>query len=391
MYKTDIIIVGAGIVGAALACALGRANLNVVLIDSQVAADPQFAAQDLRVSAVTYGNKQWLSKLGVWEQLNEQQLGLFRTMQVLEQNSELLFDSADLGVPTLGYIVPNQLLNNALLQQLKTMQQVQILRPVVPESLQFSKHQVLLTLPEEQISAKLIVGADGAQSWVREQCKFGMESKSYEHTALVAHLQIEKTHQQCAYQQFKLDDVLAFLPLADTHQCSLVWSGKPERIQELQSLSTENFTAQLQSHWGDSLGKITILSERKTFPLTMRHAKNYVQERVAIIGDAAHTIHPLAGQGLNLGLQDAQCLATTLIDIEQQQRDVGRYSNLRSFERERRWNNDLMLKIVGGNKWMFAQTDSTVTCLRKTGMQAINNCPAVKKKIMQLATFGALD
>lgn len=388
MHKPDIIIVGAGIVGAALACALGQANLNILLLDSQTAPDPKLAAQDLRVSAITYGNQLWLKALGVWDQISEAQVGLFRSMRVTEQRAELTFDSADIGIPTLGYIVPNQLLNNALLQQLTTMPQVEIQRPVTPMALNFSQQEVLLSLAEQQVAAKLIIGADGAQSWVREQCQFGIEKKSYAQHALVAQLQVERPHHQSAYQQFKAQDILAFLPLADARQCSLVWSASPEKIQMLKDLSLADFATQLNQIWGPSLGEISVLSERKTFPLTMRHTQRYLQERVALMGDAAHTIHPLAGQGLNLGLQDAQCLAEVILAVAQKGRDIGRYYNLRPFERRRRWHNTLMLQAVASNKWLFAQDHPTLTCLRSAGMQLLNTLMPLKKEIMHFATFG---
>ena len=388
MDKIDVIIIGAGVVGAALACALGQAQVNVVLIDSHSAPDPERLTQDIRVSAITYGCQQWLAQLQAWQALSAAHLGVLRTMRVWDAQVELLLDSADLGIPALGYIAPNLLLNQALLQQLAGLPSVQVLRPVTPVALHFSEQQVLLNLDTEQLAAKLIVGADGAQSWVREQCRFELKTQSYQHSAIVAELTIEKNHQQCAYQRFKQHDILAFLPLADPHHCSLVWSTIPERAQDLMSLSDTEFALALQKMWGDDLGKITLSSTRKSFPLFMQHADNYVQERIALIGDAAHTIHPLAGQGLNLGLQDAHCLAQVIIDRLHRNRDIGRYSNLRSFERLRRWHNGLMLKIVAGNKWIFAQTDPKLVDLRHTGLHLLNHLPVIKRNIIQLATFG---
>jgi 2-octaprenylphenol hydroxylase len=381
----DVIIVGGGIVGAALACALASINLQIVVIDGKP--NKTAVVNDLLVSAITYGCQQWLSAIGAWDYLPSESLGVFRSMKVWEKaDAALTFDSAYLGTPTLGYIVPNHLLHAALLEKLATFANVNILQPAYPTAATFTHDQVILTVNDQQISAKLIVGADGANSWVRQQCQFSIEEKSYQHTALITNIHLEHTHRQCAYQRFQEKNILGLLPLADPHQGALVWSGEAEPMNEWRHATDATFNNELQTLWGDSLGELQVSAPRVCIPLTMRHALNYVQTRVALIGDAAHTIHPLAGQGLNLGLWDAQQLANTIQQTRNKNRDFGLYTNLRPFERARRGHNQLMLNVVASNKWLFA--NPSLTDLRQAGISTLDKITYLKQKIMQLAVFG---
>jgi len=386
----DIIIIGAGIVGAALACALASLNLQIIVIDGKAP-----GANDLLVSAVTYDCQQWLNQLGAWNNLPKEQLGIFCTMKIWEQTSkdrsaELNFDSAYLGTPTLGYIITNHLLQAALLKKLTEYSNVKILQPAQPQDVQFFHDSVVVTVKDQPIKAKLLVGADGANSWVRKQCHFSLTEQTYEHSALITNIQIEHPHQQCAYQRFHDKNILGILPLADPHQCGLVWSGEPEYINKLTSLTEEKFNQELQKTLGDSLGTIKAITQKRTLPLTMRHALQYVQDRVALIGDAAHTIHPLAGQGLNLGLWDAEQLANAIQQTLNKKRDIGLYNNLRPFERARRGHNQLMLNIVASNKWLFTNPNTTMSELRQTGIRILEKCSSLKQKIMQIAVSGEI-
>ncbi len=394
--KTDIIIVGGGIVGAALACELGQADFKVVLLDNQSPIDPNLAANDLRTSSITYSCQQWLEKMKVWEKIPKKHIGAFRTMHVWEDesdstsmNSSISFDSADLGIPTLGYILPNALLNLALFERLNEFINVTVIRSATAQALILNDKTVKIVLANQTYEASLVVGADGASSWVREQFYFSLKERPYNHTALMAKVRHSHSHNECARQIFSGNNIIAFLPMADPYCSALVWSGDPEYVKYLKSLLNDDFNHVLKKTWGDSLGELHVDAVRVAFPLVERHTKNYVCDRVALIGDAAHTIHPLAGQGLNLGLWDAQSLAEVIIDTRKKHRDYGRYENLRRFERARRWHNDVMLKTMSHYQWLFSQKNTAIAKIRQIGMQTLNQITFLKKKLMRKAVFGA--
>lgn len=387
--KADVIIVGGGIVGAALACALAPLNLQIVIIDAD---NTKKTINDLLVTAIAYGCQQWLKILGVWDLLPAENISTFATMKVWEQtdrhSAELDFDSADLGIPALGYIVPNYVLQTALLEKIKTHTNITLLQPAKPTELYFTQNQVTLAVNEQRMSAKLLIGADGAHSWVRKQCQFTLNEKTYGHSALITNIQLEKPHKQCAYQRFNQQNILGLLPLCNAYQAALVWSGLPDEIQGWQSVTDIEFNYGLQKLWGDSLGALNVIAPRLSIPLTMRHAEQYVQSRVALIGDAAHTIHPLAGQGLNLGLWDAEQLAQIIQQNQLKKRDIGLYRNLRPFERARHGHNQLLLNVVAANKWLFTRSEPSYRLMRQVGMCMVNNQQWIKEKIMKTAVFG---
>lgn len=390
-HQADIIIVGGGIVGSALACALAELPLSITLIDGKI--NKSTTIDELLVSAITYDCQQWLEKIGAWSLIDKNKIGVFRTMEVWEEENnkptKIKFDSAYLGIPTLGYIVNNHSLQQALNKKLAKYSNVTILQPCQPTKININENQVTLTANEMELSAKLLIGADGANSWVRKHCEFPLTEKSYEHSALITTLQIEHPHHQCAYQRFYGNSILGILPLQNPYQSSLVWSGPPDDMNALQHFSDEKFTQAINDALSHYLGKIKITTSRATIPLTMRHVKHYVKNRVALIGDAAHTIHPLAGQGLNLGLWDAEELINCISKTISKNRDIGLYQNLRPFERARYTHNQLMLSIVSANKWLFTNPNKSLCHLRRTGMQLVQHMSFVKNKIMQTAVFGS--
>jgi 2-octaprenylphenol hydroxylase len=246
-----------------------------------------------------------------------------------------------------------------------------------------TESQVAIQLANgSHLHAPLVVGADGAQSWLRSQCAFAVEERSYEQEAIVCHVTLEKPHQNTAWQRFMRHGPLAFLPLADAQQASIVWSTNTETAEQMMAMSDEFFHAYLSEAICQTFGRITQSSARQRFPLIMRHAKEYVKPRVALIGDAAHTIHPLAGQGLNLGLGDAKALADTLQRAHACGRDVGGLSTLRRFERARREPNTTMLLGMRGLQRLFASPSPWVKLLRNQGLTLADSLPAIKRKII---------
>ena len=305
MYQADIAIVGAGMVGLALARALKDAPVSVVVIDTSPIHKPLSDEPELRVSAINAANQQALSELAVWQALPENRLSPYTHMQVWDHDSfgRIAFNCDDLGAPSLGHIVENQALVNALSEVVKTQQNVTLLPSVRIDKVLAGKSETMLILNNDDVvSCRLVVGADGANSAIRQHGNFPLTFKDYGHTAIVATVRTELPHGKVARQVFTPSGPLALLPLRDPNLCSIVWSQTTETAQSLLAQDNAEFAKGLQIAMNGEVGHITVESARMHFPLTMRYARQWLSDGLVIIGDAAHTIHPLAGQGANLGL-----------------------------------------------------------------------------------------
>jgi len=378
----DIIIVGGNIVGATLANLLAGSNLKIALLESQ---EPVFAPlsehYNLRVSALTQASLDILQQLDVWQNLQDQRVGPFTQMYVWDSNSQahIEFKSAEAGLAQLGHIVENNLMQQALWNKLQKDSRVQLFTGVALAKLKLEPDRVTATLENGQsLTASLVVGADGINSKVRELAGMAVDSKSYGHTAIVATVKTANSHRQTAWQCFLPYGILAFLPLADEHSCSIVWSCETATAERLSALDEMGFAMALQEVFYEHLGSIELISKRLSFPLTMRHVRQYVLPRVALVGDAAHTLHPLAGQGLNLGLGDADCLAQQVLLTAERGRDIGLLSNLRPYERWRKKQNLSMIVAMQGFKELFASSFRPIVWLRAKGLTVVNNFNLLK-------------
>jgi len=384
----DIIIVGAGMVGATLACALGQQGFNIALVEAN---KPNFDwpadSVDQRVSAITCASQNIFESIGAWKIMAEQRISPYREMRVWDAtgSGEIHFDSADLGVPLLGHIVENRVTVFALHQQLASLENVTLLTPARVTELNIDNEQSQVTLDDGQtLTANLVVAADGSRSKLRELAGIETTGWSYHQHAVVAQITTSASHKETAWQRFMPDGPLAFLPLADGTS-SIVWSTTPEHAKELLALNETEFLDQLQQTFGDSLGRMLACGSRAAFPLRMQHAKTYTQQRLALLGDAAHTVHPLAGQGVNLGLADAASLAEVLVNARQQGQDIGLHKVLRRYERWRKGENLAMIATMDGFKRLFGSTKPALKWLRNIGLGLTNSTPPIKNLIMRQA------
>ena len=375
----SIVIVGAGITGLTLAALLAKGRhadaLDITVIDA--VKRPVFSLDDdisLRVSAISNGSVDLLDSVGAWSIIQQARVSPYESMRVWDENdapdggATLRFDAAEFAVPQLGFIVENVLIQDALL---KVLDECDV-------SLQFETK--IESLPE----ADLVVAADGARSFVRELAGIKTNQWPYEQTAVVTHLSTEFDHDATARQRFLRDGPLGMLPLADG-RISVVWSTTPDIALQAMDASDEELGRMLTDASDGVLGKLTVAGPRGAFPLCAQHAEDYVRAGVALIGDAAHAIHPLAGQGANLGLQDTAELARVIDAAIDGGLHPGDRPVLRRYERARKGANLTMMHFMTGLNRLFT-TDSTVLGeIRLAGMRLFNRSGPVRERAVKVA------
>ncbi|WP_413110988.1 FAD-dependent oxidoreductase [Thaumasiovibrio sp. DFM-14] len=388
IQQVDIAIVGGGMVGLALAAALAEADISVAVIEAHPPVDATLNQSGLRVSALNRASQRFLSHLGVWGSLAEQGAAAYTKMQVKEQDSfaHITFNASNLGEPNLGHIVDNQLVRHALWQKVSQQDNVTVIAPARCLQLAINERDAYVSLDQGcTLSARLVVGADGANSWVRQALNVPLTSWDYGHHALVATVRCAEAHQQVARQIFRPEGPLAFLPLHDSHLCSIVWSLPPEEAQSAMAMPEVAFNQALAVAFDHQLGLCQLEGERQAIPLRMRYARDFVSARSVLLGDAAHTIHPLAGQGVNLGLMDAAALAQTLQQLIMQGEDIGSKRLLREFERWRKADAAQMIAAMEGFKQIYAGSHPLKKLLRGAGTVAVEQCAPLKDRLMRQA------
>ena len=384
MKIVDIAIVGGGMVGLAVAVGLKQSGLKVALIAQE---DPSHLTPSapLRVSALNMASERFLRQLGAWQNISRKQA--YDRMQVWEQDSfaHLEMQAGMVLQPHLGHIVDNQAVIAALWQQLAGSEVTVIAPSTLTQCVRGDQGTLLQLTGEQQLLASWVIAADGAHSALRHHFDFPMSSWDYGHTAVVATVTTGEPHQNCARQIFTPDGPLAFLPLWMPNLCSVVWSVRPERAAELLAAPATQFAHQLTAAFDSRLGPVELQGERAAFTLQARYAREVVKEGCILVGDAAHTIHPLAGQGVNLGLMDAAALLETILTLQQQGR-LARSTQV--FDRYARWRKSealQMLALMEGFKHLFAGAAPWQKLLRGLALQGADAMAPVKQACIRRA------
>ena len=395
----DIVIVGAGIVGSALACALAKSSFNIAIIEAQervIDRNEQATSVDgfdVRVSAITIASQQLLKDIGAWEIIAENRLSPYRHMHVwdAEGTGSIDFDADDINQLALGHIVENKVTADALTQCMNRQTNLHRIVPAILEEIEpLQNGAYLLTLGDgRQLQTSLLVAADGANSKVRALEHIAMREWDYNHHAIVATVKTELSHGHTARQRFLPEGPLAFLPLSsaqdDTHYCSIVWSAIPSYAENLMALTDDEFTEALAAAFEHQLGSISAVSRRFSFPLRQRHVVDYIKPGLALVGDAAHTIHPLAGQGVNLGLMDIKTLSEELLRSQQRGLSPGSIAVLERYQRRRKGANLAMMAGMDGLKRLFSETTLPVRWARNSGLRWLDKSKMLKRQIMKRA------
>lgn len=435
----DVVIVGAGIVGSALAAALAKSTFNIAIVEAQESAIGGLALSagvdtyDSRVSALTRASQAFLESIGAWQAVVDQRLSPYRHMHVwdAEGTGSIDFDAGDINQQALGHIVENRVTAGALAQCLdnraadghsldyrglddrgldyrgldhngvgdhgldshrsNSRANIHRISPATLEAIEsVAGGGYLLTLADgRRIQTSLLVAADGANSNIRALAKMAVREWDYDHHAIVATVQTEYCHEHTAWQCFLPEGPLAFLPLSSDqegkHYCSIVWSTLPHCAETLMTQTDEAFSAALAAAFEHRLGNILAVSRRSSFPLRQRHAIDYIKPGLVLVGDAAHTIHPLAGQGVNLGLMDVKVLSEELLRAQQRGLTPGSLAVLERYQRRRKGTNLTMMAAMEGLKRLFSETALPLRWARNSGLRWLDKSALLKRQMIKRA------
>lgn len=392
----DVAIIGAGIAGLALANALDNSGLKVVVLEAgkftqRPETNDTIDGYDRRVSALSLGSIQFLQHLGAWYTVESLRSQAFDHMYVWdgEGTGKIEFSASEVSASELGHIVENRILLHSLLDNLSMSSNVKLIDDAHIQTIQAlterdgTKQNIILD--ERNIIAKLVVGADGAQSFIRQHYGFKTREWNYGHNAIVCTVKTEKPHDSTAWQRFMQTGPIALLPLNDPSQqyCSVVWSAETATAEAIMQMDDAQFCQQLSQATESILGNIEQASARFSIPLRQRHAVNYVQHGVALVADAAHTIHPLAGLGINMGLQDVRVLAEELLRAQANGRDLADVCVLSRYQRRRKGENLLVMSAMEGFKRLFEQKSLPLLWLRNKGMSGVGQFSPLKRQIIK--------
>ena len=386
VLDAEVIIAGGGLVGATLAGLLGQQGVDCMVLDAG-SHGQQSSLPDPRALALTLASRRILESLNVWPRLPPERIGHFRRMQVWDENGkgEIRFDCEDLCEACLGYIIEQEILQGVLRQILEFIPSVTCRFGVKPIAIHNRADAVTVELADGRIRAQLLVAADGAHSGIRELAGIGHAVHDYRQTAVACIVNTELPHDDTAWQRFLRTGPLAFLPMADPHQCGIVWSTDPDHADQLLTMEAGQFEQALKVASADTLGAILTSGQRVGFSLQRAQAENYCKERIVLAGDAAHSVHPLAGQGANLGILDAACLAEVLLQARKINHDLGKMRVLRRYERWRKGENRFMMLVFEGFKYLFENQMTPVPLLRDTGLNFVDRNIYLKHFIMRRA------
>lgn len=382
----DVVIVGGGMVGAAVACCLGGSELKVAVIEAQV--PEAFSSEqphDLRVSALSIASKNILEAVGAWEGVRSRRYCPFKRMRVWETAGDTTFNSDDIRYPELGYIVENRITQLALLDKLPSFANIELLMPQTITKINYDGQESELVLADGRVlQAKLLVAADGGQSRVRQAVGLGVTSWDYNQHALVIYIETAYPQQDITWQRFVSSGPQAFLPLTGNYG-SIVWYQSPDEVRRLQALSYEQLQAELVAAFPDCLGEVKQVLGVASFPLKRQHAQRYVKQGVALVGDAAHMINPLAGQGVNIGLLDAAALAEILVDARKRGKDIADLAVLQRYEAMRRNENLKMMTLMDVFYRSFSNDILPIKLLRNLGLGLAQRITPARNKAMKAA------
>jgi len=386
--SSDIIIVGGGMVGACMALAAAREGFQVTLLEPrQPSLDWTGDDFDIRVSALTRTSETILRNLDVWHSMQQRRATAYENMHVWDRKGfgEVHFAAEDVGAPNLGHIVENRVIVASLWEQITHQANIKHVADVEIVSIEREGDQTkLIASNDDVLSASLVIGADGARSSVRELVGLTASTSSYDQEGVVCTVKAEQGNASTAWQRFMPTGPLALLPMNEEY-FSIVWSTSPEQAQSLVNASEESFNQALTQASEAVCGKLSVVGDRAAFPLRKLKAERYVLDGVALIGDAAHVIHPLAGQGVNLGFLDAAMLMDVLTEARAHRESIGAMGVLRRYERARKGHNLAVQSAMDGFKHLFSNNNPALSLIRNLGLGVAHHVSPLRRQFERVA------
>ncbi|MEH6405057.1 MAG: FAD-dependent monooxygenase [Sneathiella sp.] len=392
VINTDILVVGGGLNGLPLAIAVASAGLDVVVLEREDPITVTDAGFDGRVSAIAYASRNLLRSIGVWDHIGHAEPML--DIRITDGPSKffLHYDHRQLGDEPFGHMVENRHMRQALLKRASEVESLTLLAPASYTSIERDADGATALLEDgTEIRAKLVVAADGRASQLRKKAGIGTVGWSYDQSGIVCTVAHEKPHLGIAQERFLNPGPFAILPMSN-NRSSLVWTEQTDTAAKIMALPNDEFLGEMARRFGDYLGALEIVGPRWSYPLALHQSDSYVAERLALIGDAAHGMHPIAGQGLNLGLRDVAALAEVIVDKARLGLDPGTMNALTEYQRWRRFDSVMLLAITDGLNKLFCADVPPVRLVRDLGLAAVNKMPRVKGMFMEHArgTVGVL-
>ncbi len=386
----DIVIIGGGLVGASLAVALRESPLRIGVIEAAPLAASSQPSYDDRTLALAYGSKQIFDSIGCWRDIAPEATPIER-IHISDRGrfGVTRLSAAESGMPALGYVVPNRALGVVLLKTMQASKNIEWLCPAEMQEIRLDPAAASVTVRHDNanktLTARLVIAADGAHSAVRAALGIEAERTEYCQSAIVTTVTAGEPHGNTAYERFTDTGPLALLPLTD-NRCAAVWSAKADEVPAITGWSDAEFLAQLQDRFGDRLGMFTRLGKRTAYPLLLTRVKEQVRERLALIGNAAHTVHPVAGQGFNLGLRDVAVMAEILTDALRNGEDIGSLTLLRRYADWRVRDNRVTAGFTNGLIRIFSNNAFPLTFVRNAGLVAVDLLPGVKRRFVRVTS-----
>jgi 2-octaprenyl-6-methoxyphenol hydroxylase len=390
--KSDIIIIGAGLNGMVMACSLAKNDITVTVIESENLAKINAKESDGRTSAISYGSSKILENIDVWQGLTDH-LSPIRDIRVTDGESPLFvhYDHKMVGNKPMGYLIENYYIRKALFEKAIQYKNIRLLDCTKYTSIDRNTNNVTVTLDNgKKITAPLLIGADGKNSQVRNQAGIKTTSWSYKQSGIVCTVKHEENHQGVAVEKFLPAGPFAILPMHGNYHSSLVWTEPSELAPLFMKMDDAEFLEQLTTRFGQYLGKLEVVGKRFSYPLSLSLARKYTDTRLALIGDAAHAIHPIAGQGFNLGIRDIPPLTKLITDAHELGLDIGSDSLLDEYNKTRKFDSITMLAITDLLTRLFSNNIFLIKHARRIGMATVNKIPALKKLLIKHA-MGTVD
>lgn len=385
----DILIVGGGLVGASLALALARSDLRIGIVESQQWRLSSAPAYDDRTLALAYGSRRIFEAMGLWPTIAERAGATpIKRIHISDRGrfGVARLDATDADMDALGYVIETPGLGAVLYRALQNIAAFELIAPATMQALSFANDIARVHVKrddlERTITARLVVGADGGHSRVREAVCIGAHTKDYGQTAIVANITPEQAHNHIAYERFTQDGPLALLPMRD-NRCTVVWSVRHEQARALLACDDELFLRQLQERFGDRLGQFRKTGRRTGYPLTLTQVDAHVRARVVLVGNAAHTVHPVAGQGFNLGLRDVATLSQVLVGALRDGRDIGQVGVLAQYARSRQRDTRAVAGFTDGLIRVFANSLPPLAMARNIGLITTDLLPPLKRALIR--------